>query len=102
MLPPDELPLVQRLEALANWCEGFLEGVAAENLPKGTLMQYPMVNEVLEDLAQIKDLSFEAAATPENEKDYMEVVEFVRVGALLIHAECTQTESKPSSTQALH
>lgn len=101
MLPADDSPLAQRLEALANWCEGFLEGIEAENLPKGTLMQYPMVSEVLEDLAQIKELSFDAASTPENEKDYMELVEFVRVGALLVHAECAQTENTPLA-QPLH
>ncbi|MBN9287672.1 MAG: hypothetical protein BGO43_12775 [Gammaproteobacteria bacterium 39-13] len=102
MLAPDDLPMPQRLETLANWCQGFLEGVEAENLPKGTLIQYPMVSEVLEDFMQIKDLSFETPSTQENEKDYMEIVEFVRVGALLVHAECTQTENGPSSAQHLH
>lgn len=102
MLPPDDVMLPQRLEALADWCAGFLEGIKAEATPKGSLAQLPLVCEFLEDLTQIKELSFDAAPTQENEKDYMEIVEFVRVGVLLIHAEYDQIEKTPTMAQQLH
>lgn len=90
MLPTDDNPLWHRLEALADWCKGFLEGVELAELPTEALRQSsPLVREVLEDLAQIKDVSLREIDSQENEKAYIELVEFVRVGALLFHAECT-------------
>jgi uncharacterized protein YgfB (UPF0149 family) len=90
MLPTDDLPLSYRLEALSAWCEGFLDGVKLENLPAGTFSQLPLVTEVLEDLSHIQDISFDAIDSETNEKDYTEIVEFVRVGVLVVHAECQQ------------
>jgi yecA family protein len=88
MLPSDEAPLPQRLEAVAQWCEGFMAGVKLASLPKEELFNKPMVKEVLMDLVQIQEVSFDEHETHENEKAYMEIVEFLRVGVLLVHAEC--------------
>lgn len=92
MLPDDAVPLTYRLEALAGWCEGFLYGVELENVSKEALMSIPNVQEVLTDLTQIKDIAFDAKDTESNERDFTEIVEFVRVGALLVHAECKQAK----------
>lgn len=100
LMLPDELPLGQRLEALVDWCEGFLIGIKLENLPSGALLRLPLVIEVIEDLEKIKDISFDACDTPENQNDYLEIVEFVRIGALLVYAECAQNGS--FGTQKLH
>ncbi len=89
MLPIDGEPLSHRLEALSSWCEGFLDGVTLENV-SSSLSQLPLVTEVLSDLQNIKDISFDARETEENEKNYAEIVEFIRVGLLLVYAECKQ------------
>ncbi|MBS0290404.1 MAG: UPF0149 family protein [Proteobacteria bacterium] len=81
MLPDDETPLTWRLEALVNWCEGFLEGFSE------ALTEKPSVKEILTDFEQIKLLSFDAIENEENEKNYMEIVEFVRIGVLFIYDE---------------
>ncbi|MBI2791459.1 MAG: UPF0149 family protein [Gammaproteobacteria bacterium] len=99
MLPGEDLPLSYRLEALSSWCEGFLEGFALEHLSKEKLASLPLVEEVLLDFEHIKEIAFDVNETEENEKDFTEIIEFIRVGVLLVHAECKQEKI---SHQLLH
>lgn len=96
ILPNDEQPLAQRLEALADWCEGFIDGIKLTEKDLQTLLQNATVKEVLSDFVEIKEVSSAALETDSNENNYMQLVEFVRVGALLIHAECVETWMKTS------
>ncbi len=84
LLPDDNAPLSERCRALGEWCDGFLEGVALEN----QALQLEIVQEVLADLAKIKEIAIKIKSTKENETAYVEVVEFIRVAVLLVHAEC--------------
>ena len=84
LLPDDEAPLSERLSAISEWCDGFLEGIALEN----QALQLDIVQEVLADLAKIKEVAVKTKSTKENETAYTEVVEFIRVAVLLVHAEC--------------
>ncbi len=84
MLPDDESPLAQRAEALAQWCQGFLYGFGSVPDSKRTLR--PEVEEVLRDLAQIARASAGATEpTDEDESDYVEIVEYIRIGVQTIH-----------------
>jgi len=88
MLPDDEYPMNERLDALANWCEGFLYGAKLASIPREVLLQMPSVLEVLEDMLKIVDISTDEQDCEDNERDYYEMVQFVSVGVLLIHEEC--------------
>lgn len=85
LLPDDEAPLRDRADALAQWCEGFLsglaEGVGAGRLPDGD------VAEVVEDFTELTRAAHEGEDTEEGEGAWVEVTEFVRVGVQLVYEE---------------
>lgn len=84
ILPEDNAPLSSRLSALSDWCNGFLEGIVLDN----AALKLPIVQEALADLANIKEVATQTKSSKSNEASYVEVVEFIRVAVLLIHAEC--------------
>ncbi len=86
MLPPDELSLSQRIDALAGWCEGFLHGLGASGLD-GSSRLPAEVAEALRDLAQISQAKLDEEDLEENEHYYAELVEYVRVAVLTLFAE---------------
>lgn len=89
LLPQEDAKLSSRLQALSTWCEGFLDGIVWEN--KG--LEEEIVQEALADLASIKEVATKTKSTNENEAAYIEVLEFVKVAVLLIHAECQPPQS---------
>ena len=81
----DDTPLLERVRALARWCAGFVYGLASRGeLDFGRLSDE--AREVIEDLTELS----KATLTPDEEnteaaeRDYAELVEYVRVGAQLI------------------
>lgn len=85
LLPGDEAALEARLEALGQWCSGFLAGLAAGLARRGTasLDDCPEeVREIVRDMAAIAQV--EAQPPQEDgESDFVELAEFVKVGTLL-------------------
>ena len=83
LLPADETPLIERVAALAAWCDGFLYGIAT-GAPALARAEGGELGEFLADLADIARAELEPGrAAAEGEADYMELVEFVRAGAQL-------------------
>jgi uncharacterized protein YgfB (UPF0149 family) len=83
LLPGDDAPLVDRVTALAAWCDGYLYGVGSGALDAGTA-QSGEVGEYLTDLADIARAELEPGRSAEaGEGDFFELVEFVRAGAQL-------------------
>ena len=86
LLPHEAAPIGERGDALLGWCRGFLGGFG---LAAG---EHPPLSEdsadALRDLARMaaSELSYE---DPEGDEDSLaEIVEFVRVAALLLHGDC--------------
>lgn len=85
LLPPDEIELPQRAKALARWASGFLAGLGLGGLDKER--QLPKdVREALHDLDAITQVEMDAAGGEEDESAYVELVEYVKVVALLVRA----------------
>lgn len=86
LLPDEDAPLPDRVEALAYWCSGFLAGIGEA----GTRLRdaAPEVREIVRDLSEISraDLS-PGAERDEDEQAYAELVEYVRVGAQIVFLE---------------
>ncbi|MEX0730513.1 MAG: UPF0149 family protein [Aquisalimonadaceae bacterium] len=79
LLPDDAVTLPERAVALGQWCQGFLYGVGQAD--QGKLPE--QVREVVLSLADIARIDSEN--TEEADEDaYAELVEFVRVAALLV------------------
>lgn len=85
LLPGDEDPVGERVEALLAWCRGYLGGfgLGAGNAP--TLS--PDADEALQDIGRIAAFNAEEDELERDEEAFAEVAEFVRVAALLLHAD---------------
>jgi yecA family protein len=86
LLPGDDDPLTERADALVQWCRGFLGGLglAGVNANRGLSED---AGEILRDFATIAASSFEYDDAEEDENALTEVLEFIRVSVLLLHAE---------------
>ena len=91
LLPESDAPVESRADALVEWCRGFLGGVGLSGTPMKGLS--PDANEVLADIGRIAASRFDYDDAEEDESALSEVLEFVRVGVLLLHTELTRPRS---------
>ncbi len=85
-LPNEGSALTQRVDALAEWCQGFVSGIGLA----GTASY--LHDDVGEAIADLREIS-QAGVAPEDcdeqgEAAYAELVEYIRAAVLLIHAHC--------------
>lgn len=85
LLPADAAPLAERAQALGRWASGFLAGMGLSGLTRETVLPAD-VSEALRDLDAITQIEMDAAAGEDDESAYAELVEYVKVAALLIRA----------------
>ncbi len=83
MLPNDDLPLPERLVAVGAWCGSYVSGVA-ERLQSDTDVSGDGA-EALRDLTAIAQVSIDVDG--DGERDYWELVEYVRIAVQLIFDE---------------
>lgn len=83
LLPADAEPLAVRTAALGAWSEGYLLGLAGGGLTREARLPSE-VDEVLRDLAEIAQVDTDPETDEDSEQAYTELVEYVRMGALLI------------------
>ncbi len=95
LLPPDDFPLGEQARALGLWCQGFVYGFALGR-PGTREVHSPQVREVLDDLGRMAEVEI-----PEDDGDeqdraaLVELVEYVRVAAQLVHDELRLSASGP-------
>lgn len=83
-LPDEDSACRDRLVALAEWCRGFLEGLISvtgnqiNNLSDDT-------RELIHDLMEIGDVDVDIDESEQDEREVLELTEFVKVAALNIH-----------------
>ena len=85
LLPEDENPLPERVQALGGWCEGFLFG-----LNQASIHQYPLsqpVQEFIHDVISISHIAPVEQDNEEGETHFTQLVEYVRIGVLTLCAE---------------
>jgi uncharacterized protein YgfB (UPF0149 family) len=80
-LPDDDAPLVDRIQALGQWCQGFLGGLGLGGIDPTRLGGD--TEEFLNDLASIAQVAHDEE-TEEAEGDLIELVEYLRVGTYLV------------------
>jgi uncharacterized protein len=82
-LPEDDVSLSEQVEALKNWCRGFLFGVgsgtSASNWSKD-------VREILKDITEFTKLDVNAEGE-EDESALVEITEYLRSAVLLLRDE---------------
>lgn len=104
LLPDDDNDLIGRTEALANWCQGFVYGLAAGGISEDTKLPGD-TQEILLDFIEISragcnigedDVIELNDVTEEDEQAFVEVVEYVRTGVMLINEELQSMLPSPT------
>lgn len=100
LLPDDDEDLLGRTEALANWCQGFVYGLAAGGISEDSKLPGD-TQEILMDFIEISRAGHDTAdealeATEEDELAFVEVVEYVRTGVMLINEELQSLVPSPT------
>lgn len=93
LMPDDGVAIHLRAESLANWCHGFLNGYGVSVNEQGSTTSEEC-NEVLEDFTQISRLGTEGL-NAEDEQSLMELIEYARMGTILIYDELQPLISRP-------
>lgn len=94
VLPQDNAELAERVKHLADWCEGFLYGMGLGHLDQNVKLPAE-VREVLQDFAEVSMLAIPEQVDEASEGDYIELCEFVRMGALMVFDELNPVTQSP-------
>jgi uncharacterized protein YgfB (UPF0149 family) len=98
ILPDDEAEINTRAEALGLWCQGFLTGLKHADVD--IEQQQGEVAEAFDDFIEIAKVNFgSVAANEEDEEAYLELVEYVRLSALMIFHEL-RTSLTPQTVES--
>jgi uncharacterized protein YgfB (UPF0149 family) len=87
-LPEDDEDLSQRVNGLAEWCQGFLVGFGTAVKPNDARLHNPELQETLQDIVNISHV--DAAAQDNDDADegaYAELYEFVRMAVIHLFEE---------------
>lgn len=88
LLPEDDQPLAARVVAMVAWCEGFLAGFGTAT---GGRKEHELPEDVRLLLGTIGEFTRAEAGDDDNdeesERNYMELVEYLRIAAMTIHME---------------
>ena len=99
LLPEDDASLGERTTGLVDWTRGFLGGFGLGGTPETAKSLTDDAQEVLRDLATIATSDFDYEEGDTDEDALIEIVEFVRVGVLLLHAEVGARHEPASETR---
>ncbi|HEY9148809.1 MAG TPA: YecA family protein [Gammaproteobacteria bacterium] len=102
LLPEDGADVEDRIEALGQWCQGFLLGLSAGGI--SDLDKLPGDSgEILRDMVEIARAgSYELDGDEEDEQSFNELLEYVRTGVLLLNEELHPTKAPPRDGVTLH
>ena len=100
MLPSDEVDLHDRVDALGEWCHGFLNGFALVDESVRPALSDDG-REWLKDLGLICRAGVDEAEE-EDEQALTEIVEYIRSGVMMLFEETRVDVSAPESGGLLH
>ncbi|HET7650717.1 MAG TPA: UPF0149 family protein [Gammaproteobacteria bacterium] len=98
LLPDDEEPLAQRVEALGLWCQGFLFGLSLGRTRAELDALSGEAGEVIHDLAEIARAGVESGGSDDeaDEQAYAELVEYLRVAVQILYEALNPGATPPS------
>ena len=96
LLPDDDdYELSQRVESLGLWVQGFLAGFGTQGRQADKKLSED-AKEMLNDLAQISQVaSVDLEEDDDSENNFIELSEYVRMGAVYIFTECNKPVAVP-------
>lgn len=102
LLSGEDEALTERLDELGEWAQGFLLGMSEGGCNDIEAMPADC-SEIMHDLVEISGVErYELSDNEEDEAAYMELLEYIRTGVLLINEELNPTRAAPVDGQTLH
>jgi uncharacterized protein YgfB (UPF0149 family) len=102
LLPEDDASIDDRIDSLAQWCQGFLLGLSAGGVTQVEALPGEG-GEFLRDLLDIARAdSYELEDDEQDEQSYFQLLEYVRTGVLLLNEEMHPSKAPPRSEATLH
>lgn len=101
LLPDDESAISERSSALAEWCAGFISGVGIGGLGEKSQLN-DECDEFIKDLVSLSRMETAVEDSEDAENDLFEIVEYIRVGVIMLHQECHQIENDNETPKVLH
>lgn len=98
LLPDDDDAMPSRVQAMGEWCAGFLGGFGLTGVSdRETLSE--QARDALRDLDRIAHFGYEAGEDEEDENALAEILEYVRVAVLLLYQEAAHAAAPPNATR---
>ncbi|MCG8377956.1 MAG: YecA family protein [Proteobacteria bacterium] len=101
LLPDDESSMSERTNALAEWCAGFVSGLGIGGIDNGT-QSNPDCEEFIKDLISISKMETFTEENESAENDLFEIIEYVRIGVIMLHQEWHHIENSSQQSRVLH
>ena len=98
VIADDISTLREQANTLVEWCQGFLVGLGLSSVETTD----EEVLEMIKDISEISQLDAELLDSEENTQDFYEIVEFVRIGVLLIQETLQPSKQDFISPDQLH
>lgn len=101
LLPDDESPISERSGALAEWCAGFVSGLGIGGFGK----KPPLIDECdefIKDLVSLSRMETTIEEDEESETALFEIIEYIRIGVIMLHQEWHHLESNEERPEVLH
>jgi uncharacterized protein len=94
LLPDDDFPLNEQVDALRKWSQGFLFGLGttastADSTPNWS----EEIREVVKDITEITKLDADAE-DDEAENDFMEITEYLRAAVIFLRTELNSADNR--------
>ena len=97
LLPADNETLSIRSEALGCWCRGFLAGLGLGGVRD--MAQLPSdTQEIIADLSEMARIDTNPEVNESSETAFVELLEYIRVGVMLINEELRPSSATSSAT----
>ncbi len=96
LLLDDEAPLSNRIECLSEWCQGFMFGLNIAGMMDLTKLS-PEAQEISQDITEFAKAAYDQDEDQEvSEHSYTEIIEYIRIGALVIYEDLNHNDPAPS------
>ncbi len=102
LLPADNLPMSDRLEALSDWCGSFLGAFGTVGVLSEGKEIPEEIEEILEDLSAIAQVDTESEEDDQAEEDFVAISEHVRMSALSLFLEYNHSNDPEGDSPTVH
>jgi uncharacterized protein YgfB (UPF0149 family) len=98
-LPDDDAPIASRLSAMADWCHGLTYALGTSGMSNETELSDDC-QEYVTDIIKISQVSFDdVEQSEEEEKNFEELLEYLRMGLFLLYGELQPADPTEESTE---